>query len=197
MRGIAHDLERARRAAASRPLRAWAVLSLAVAAVLGAGVWGLSVSRGGRGGEPAAVGDAVAVSGGTLRVLRVADQAIDTSMPMSGPGMSMSTPGAALPDTPAGFRRVAIELLLAADEGAAIRLESRDFRVTTTRSGVLAPIAERSRTTFVAPGTAVSRSLVFQVPAESKTLTLSVRDGERPIVLNLRAGRRERPGHSH
>lgn len=165
------------------------ILALAVAAAMGVGIWGLTASRGADGPRPAAVGYAVAIPGGLVRVVRVQDVNY-TMLPMTGPGMNMSAAHGGMLKIPKGYRRLAVEVLLYADESP-LEFRARDFRV-----GSVGPLSGVGRT-VVPPGVAVSRSLEFQVPEAAKELTMAVRDARRPILLALPSVRPGKSGHSH
>jgi hypothetical protein len=170
------------------------LLGLAVTAAIGVGIWGLAAPRGAHQPLPAAVGEAVSVPGGLIRVVRVQD--VEYKMlPMTGPGMNMSAAHGGMPKIPKGYRRVAVEVLLYADSSS-LEFRAPDFRVGRGDRKGVGPVGGFRREAVPA-GVAVSQSLEFQVPETARELVLDVRGAERPILLGVPAGSRGHQHHDH
>lgn len=176
-----------------RPLIAGAVLFVATLAVLATGGWGLLASLASP-APPAAVGDTVEVPGGFLRV----DDATPEHMaPMKmnkfgASGMSMQSTGMDM--APEGFRRFTVDVSLAAPEGQSFGYAAKDFTLSGDKMDETGPLRHQLEAGTLAPGTATSGALVFQVPDEARNLMLTFGDGRQPVALDLKPGE---GGHGH
>jgi hypothetical protein len=177
-----------RRALAAVPLAA------AVAALVGAGVWGGALDRSGP-EPPAAVGTPVALDGAALRVDQVLDRTL-ANMPMSGPGMQMGGGnmgmGPGIEHVPEGFRRFTAELTIRAEAGG-FRIDPNAFRAGPPGGRAVAPFSAQVPMRDVPAGSAVSLSVSFQVPEGLRTALLTYPGIDRPVRLALRPG----PAYAH
>jgi hypothetical protein len=177
------------------------LLALFVVAVLAAGGWGLSGTLATE-SPPARVGEAVQVPGGLMSV----DRAYPWHMaPMqmgkfANAGMNMSGPSN-MDMPPEGQRRLNVEFTLRADSGAGLSYSSEDFRISGEGMKETGPYQSKLGTGTVPAGSAVSGSMVFQVPEEASKLMLGFGDGGRKVALDLKPvtesnGHLEGAGHS-
>ena len=167
------------------------ILALAVLAALAAGGWGVVSSLAGE-APPARIGEDVEVPGGILRVEKVTPEhmAPMQSSKFSAGGMNMSSTGMDM--APDGYRRFAVEVTLVSQGG--LEYAPEDFRISGKGVKDHEPIRSQLGTDAVPDGSAVSGSLIFQAPEESKGLMLEF-DGGRAVALDLPAQKGE--GHGH
>ena len=178
-----------------RPLLAGVLLAVAVVAVLAAGGWGL-FSALGAGQPPARMGEAVEASGGLVRVDDVTPEHMTPMQPekFAQSGMNMSSMGMDM--APKGQRRFAVGVTLSGGEGANLRYSPEDFRITGEGlEEETGPIRHRLAAGTLGKGSAISGTLVFEVPEEAEGLELSF-DGGRPVSLDLPPVE-EGEGHGH
>jgi hypothetical protein len=111
-------------------------------------------------------------------------------------GMSMSSMGMDM--APEGSRRFAVEVTLAAERGN-LSYSPRDFRLTAAGMKKEAtPIRHQLEGGTIPVGSAVSGSLVFQVPEDVRALRLSFGDGGgQRVALDLDESATEGNAHSH
>jgi hypothetical protein len=159
------------------------ILSLLAAATILLGAWGV-VSSFGEGPAPAAPGEEVAVGDGFLRVDSVTPERMAPmqSGKFAANGMSMSAMGMDM--APEGKKRVSVEVTLAGGEEESLAYSPEDFRVSGEGFEPSAPIRHKLEAGEVPAGSAVSGSLVFEVPEESENLLVEF-DGGRPVALDL------------
>lgn len=168
----------------SRNRVAGLLLFVALLAALAAAGWGVLSSLGDRDEVPARVGEPVAVSGGVLSVDSVAPESM-APMQMgkfSASGMNMS--GAGMDMAPEGQRRFTVEVTLAAGEASSLAYSADDFRISGDGLEVSGPYRDQLAGESLSPESAVSGTLVFQVPDKAKNLMLSFDDG-RQVALDL------------
>jgi hypothetical protein len=164
------------------------LITLLTLTVLAAGAWGLSSALGAEAPTPTArIGEPVAVPGGFLLVDKVTPEhmAAMRSGKFAASGMNMS--GMGMDMAPEGTRRFAVDITLAA-EGGDLSYSPEDFRVTGEEMKKEAhPIRHRLGASTIPAGSAVSGSLVFQVPEAAKELVLSLGDagGRQQVALDL------------
>jgi len=186
----------ARRLPAQRTF-AWAALAGLVSAVLVAGWWGITADRGSHEEQSAAIGEAVAIPGGLVRVDRATYEA-SMSMATSGPGMSMpmsSAPGTALPEPKKGYRRLNVDVTLYAKSPAGLRFRPESFRVGAPGGKASGLVGIDRGPSRLPGGTALSRNLAFDVPSSARNVVLTVAGAEKPIQLVL--GPAPSGGHGH
>lgn len=168
------------------------LLALAVSATLLVGGWGV-ISSLAAGAPPARIGEAAEVPGGILRVEEVTPENM-APMQMgkfANKGMSMS---GNIPDmTPDGQRRFNVDITLASAESGVLSYSMEDFRLTGEGMKATGPLRSKIGSGKIPAGSAVSNTLVFQVPEKAKDLTLSF-GGGRPVALDLPASK---DGGSH
>lgn len=166
------------------------LLALAVVAAVVAGGWGVVSSL--AGAPPARIGEAAEVPGGILRVDRVTPEHM-APMQMKNfakKGMSMS---GMVPDmTPKGQRRFNVDVTLAAEKGG-LGYSEDQFRLTGEGVKETGPLRSKLGSGQIPAGSAISNTLVFQVPEKADNLVLSF-DGGRRIALDLPASK---GGNSH
>lgn len=132
----------------------------------------------------AAPGDDVALPGGRMRVEAVIPEQL---APMNHErfarlGMAMS---AMVPDsTPEGQRTFTVLLSLVGQGPDGLDVRAERFSVSAPGLGPIAPLRSDMGTTTVPPGSGMTGTLVFRVPADAETLSLRY-DGAYPIVLQL------------
>ena len=162
-------------------------LFAALAAVLFAGGWGLMGSLAAE-GPAAPLGEAVAVSGGTFSVDRVAPEHM-APMKMGGfakQGMNMAMPKN-MDMPPEGMERLTVDVTLAAGENADLRFSEEDFRLGGEGMGEVGPHRSALASGTVPAGAAVSGTMTFQVPKEATELVLGF-GGGRPVALDDGSG---------
>lgn len=178
---------------ASRARLASLAISILAAATILAGAWGV-VHSFGEGPSPARIGESVGASGGSFRV----DSATPEHMvPMqsgkfAASGMSMSAMGMDM--APEGRKRVSVEVTLAGGEEESLSYSPDDFRVSGEGFEPSAPIRNQLQAQEIPAGSAVSGSLVFEVPEKAEELLVEFDDG-RPVALDL--SKAENPGDAH
>jgi hypothetical protein len=177
------------------------LLVLFVVAVLAAGGWGLFGSLATE-SPPARLGEAVQVPGGLMSV----DRAYPWHMaPMqmgkfANAGMNMG--GSTNMDMPPeGQRRLNVAFTLRAEAGAGLSYSSEDFRISGEEMKETGPYQSKLEAGAVPAGSALSGSLIYQVPEEARNLMLSFGDGGRKVALDLKPvtesnGHLEGAGHS-
>lgn len=150
----------------------WQVALLAVVAsgALSAGVWGLLVPRHSSATGGAAVAT-VSLPDGTLRVHGLVDKQVGQTMP----GMGVTE------DVPVGLRRFAVTVTLGATRGRTLTYSRRDFTVFGPGVKPVSPVSGQFEQGSLVPGQAISGSLTFDVPDDSRSLSL--RFGSAPAVL--------------
>ena len=173
------------------------LLVLVTVLAAAAGVWGVLAPRTGHEPRtPAAVGQAVEVPGGLLRVERVIAEHMapmnnakfaKAGMNMSGMGMDMAPPG---------FRRFTVQVAFAGQARDGMRYTAEKFKVSgpgvNPPSG---PLRHKLIEGALAPGSMASGSLLFQVPENARDLILAYEGGKQPVALGVPAG--ESNDHSH
>jgi len=173
------------------------LLAVLTLAVLAAGGWGV-ISSLNTEASPARVGEAVGIPGGLLRVDQVTSEhmAPMQSKKFAASGMSMSSMGMDM--APEGSRRFAVEVTLAAERGN-LSYSPKDFRISAAGMKKEAtPIRHQLEGGTIPVGSAVSGSLVFQVPEDVRALRLSFGDGGgQRVALDLDESATEGNGHSH
>ncbi len=173
------------------------LLAVLTLAVLAAGGWGV-ISSLNTEASPARVGEAVGISGGLLRVEQVTSEhmAPMQSKKFAASGMGMSSMGMDM--APEGSRRFAVDVTLAAERGN-LSYSPKDFRLTAAGMKKEAtPIRHQLGSGTIPVGSAVSGSLVFQVPEDVRALRLSFGDGGgQSVALDLEESATEGNGHSH
>lgn len=177
-----------------RSLVGASILALAVLAALVAGGWGVVSSLSAE-APPARLGEDVEVPGGVLRVEKVTPEHMVPmqSSKFSAGGMNMSSTGMDM--APEGYKRFVVVVTLAG-RGGELAHSPEDFRLSGPGVKDHAPIRSQLLAGAVPEGSAVSGSLVFQAPEESKGLTLRFDDG-RSIALDLPADEGGEEGHAH
>ena len=164
-----------------------ALLVLATVAALAFGIWGLSSSVA-TGPAPARMGETVEVPGGAVRVDGVAPERMapmqmkkfaEKGMNMSGMGVDM---------TPKGFRRFSADVTLVGQGSGGLAYSEERFRLTGEGTKETKPLRSTLEPGTVSQGSAVSGTIVFQVPEEAKGLRLSF-DGGTPVALDLKPGK--------
>lgn len=160
------------------------LLLVAVAATFVVGGWGALVSLSAK-ELPAGVGEAVEVPRGVLQVDKVTPEHM-APMQMdkfAKKGMNMS--GMVADMTPEGQRRLNVDVTLAAKENTSLAYSEKQFRLTGEGMDETGPLRSKLGSGSVPPGSAVSGTLVLQVPEEASKLMLSF-DGGRPVALDLK-----------
>lgn len=106
-------------------------------------------------------------------------------------------------DVPVGMRRFAVNVSLGATEDEPLRYTLRDFTVFGPGVKPVVPVDGQLRGTTLAPGTAASGSLSFDVPKEVTSLSLRFRDTKAVALPTLPAvaegghgGHGEAPAHA-
>lgn len=172
-------------------------LALAVVATLGIGVWATIAPQ--IGVDPivsARLGEPVAVSGGFLRVDRItpesmapmnADKFAGSGMSMSGMGMDMA---------PKGYRRFTAEVTLVGQASNGLPFSAEQFQLVAPGLAPVGPHRSNLPAGVVPRGSAVSGTLVFQVPETARELALRFGDARQMIALDLGASP-EHGGHAH
>ncbi len=159
---------------AARLLRAL-VVAVPAAAVIAAGVWGLTAPRGGtdeHADAAAAVGAWVEAPGGFYRVDAVGDRALAHKMI----GMD--------PDpVPKGFRRLGVDVTLAGESSAGLDVGPDRFAVVGAAMKPAGPIRARLDDGLLAQGSQISGSLVFEVPEKAADLQLRFEGGSHGVAL--------------
>lgn len=158
------------RAGLLRGWRQWVLLAVVTTGMVSAGVWGFLVPR-----QPSATGDAalttVSLPDGTLRVHGLVDKQVGQAMPGMG----------ATDDVPPGLRRFAVTVTLGATRGRPLTYSRRQFTVFGPGVKPVAPVTGQLEQGSLLPGQAISGSLTFDVPDDSRSLSL--RFGGAPAVL--------------
>jgi hypothetical protein len=175
------------------------LLAVLTLAVLAAGGWGLLSSLSAEVPSRAArVGEPVKVPGGSMLVGSVTPEhmAPMQSKKFAASGMSMSSMGMDM--APEGSRRFAVEVTLAAERDN-LSYSPRDFRLTAAGMKKEAtPIRHQLEGGTIPVGSAVSGSLVFQVPEDVRALRLGFGDGGgQRVALDLDESATEGNAHSH
>lgn len=134
---------------------------------------------------PAHVGESVLVPGGTLRVDQVT---LERMVPVqldkfAGSGMSMS--GMGMDMAPEGYRRFTVQFTVVGRENGGLRLSADDFRMSGEGMWEAGPLRDQLGDGLVPRGSALSGSLLFQVPERADGLVLRFRGGQQPIALEL------------
>ncbi len=166
--------------------------ALTVLAAFAAAGWGVIYSSLNT-APPARVGETVEVQGGLLRVDSVSPEHMapmqmgkfaQSGMPgMSSMGMDMA---------PEGQKRFVVDVTLGADNGE-LSYSPEDFRISGEGVEQSAPIRAELDSGTIPAGSAISGSLVFQVPEETKELLLGFGDEGQKVALTLD----ESDAHSH
>ena len=174
------------------PLAGALILLVALAAVA-AGGWGMLSSLAAE-AAPARIGEAVEVPGGLLRVDAVTPEymAPMQSDKFAASGMSMSAMGMDM--APEGKRRIAVDVSLAAEKSG-LPYSPERFRIAGEGMEETGPIRDQLGAGAVPLVSAISGTLIFQVPEDAKELELRFADG-RPVALDLPAAE-EGDDHSH
>ena len=174
-----------------RALLGGLILAVAVAAALAAGGWGAISSLTGE-APPARVGESVTVPGGVFRVEGVTPEHMaPMKMGKFGQqGMNMAMPNMDM--APDGYERFSVNLTLQA-QGANLDYAPEDFRLSGEGVEDHQPIRSQLGEGTVPDGSAVSGSLVFQAPEDTKDLKLEFKGG-RLIALDAPPGK---GGHGH
>jgi Domain of unknown function (DUF4352) len=163
-----------------------------VAALAAAG-WGVIYSLLNTEAPPARVGEPVEVPGGLVRVDSLAPEHM-ASMQMgkfAKAGMGgMSSMGMDM--APEGQRRFVVDVTLGAKDGD-LSYSPEDFSISGEGVKHSAPIRDQLDSGTLPAGSAISGSLVFQVPEETTKLMLGFGDEGQKVALNLN----ESDAHSH
>ncbi len=179
----------------SRGWRQVALLAVAVAGMFGAGVWGLLVPRNSSSTTGVSSVATVSLPDGTLRVHGLVDKQVGQTMPGMG----------ATEDVPAGLRRFAVTITLGATRGRPLAYSRRGFTVFGPGVKPVSPVSGQLEQGSLLPGQAISGSLTFDVPDDSRSLSL--RFGNAPAVrlpslppplekdLGREHGGKQTPGH--
>ncbi|QIN81022.1 hypothetical protein GBA65_21495 (plasmid) [Rubrobacter marinus] len=170
-----------------------ALLVLATVAALAFGVWGFSSSLA-AGPAPASVGEDVEVPGGLMRVDGVTPEHM-APMQMdkfAKKGMNMS--GMVSDMTPKGYRRFSVDFTLVGQGSAGLDYSVDRFRATGEGTKETKPLRGELEPGTVPQGSAVSGTMIFQVPEEAKGLKLSFGGGT-PVALDLEPGSSEAGDH--
>lgn len=169
------------------------LLFAALLAALAIAGWGVYSSVGNQDEIPARIGEPVAVSGGAMTVDSVAPESMAPmqASKFSASGMNMS--GMGMDMAPEGKRRFTVETTLAAGADSGLAYSADDFRVSGSGLGSVAPLRDQLEGESLSAGSAVSGTLVFQVPDEANDLMLSYEGGQ-PVALDLGPGG---GGHGH
>lgn len=171
------------------------LLALAVSATLLVGGWGV-ISSLAAGAPPAQIGEAAEAPGGVVRVDRVTPEHM-APMQMKNfakKGMSMS---GMVPDmTPKGQRRFSVDVTLAAEESGGLSYSEDQFRITGEGVKETGPMRSKIGSGKIPAGSAISNTLVFQVPEKADNLVLSF-DGGRRIALDLAPAKKGSSGGGH
>jgi hypothetical protein len=166
--------------------------ALTVLAALAAAGWGVIYSLATE-APPARVGEMVEVPGGLLRVDNVTPEHM-ASMQMgkfAQAGMGgMSSMGMDM--APEGERRFVVDVTLGAQDGD-LSYSPEDFRISGEGVKQGAPIREQLDSGTIPAGSAISGSLVFQVPEETAELVFGFGDEGQKVILNLD----DSDAHSH
>lgn len=175
-----------------RRLIVGALLFVATLATLAIGGWGLVTSVGSQ-APPASIGDAVDVSGGSLRVDDVTPEHMAPMRLKSFGKAGMNMTGTSGMDmAPEGFRRFSVDVTLLAENGD-LKYSPKDFRINGEGTKETAPVRNALTGETIPAGNATSGVLVFQVPDEAKNLMLTFDGSRQPVALDLP----EDDGHSH
>lgn len=153
---------------------------LVIVALLG--VWGLLAPRGDDHAGHPDVGALVAIDGGQMRVEAVRD--VDLSAPMAGPGMAMG-PSSGVPEIPDGFRWVAVDLTVLADDAAMTTIDPDAFRVTGAELGTQLPVDVDAGGSVVPAGAALTRTFFYEVPEDTAELMFWGPGAGDPVMLRL------------
>ena len=125
------------------------------------------------------------VPGGLLRVDRVVPEHM---VPMqhskfADAGMSMSAMGMDMP--PAGSRRFTVEVTLVGQASGGLRYTADDFQISGDGVAATGPLRSLLGNGVVPSGSAMSGTLVFQVPETAQQLYLHFAGAAHPVALEL------------
>lgn len=163
-------------------------LVLAVVATLGVGAWGMFGPRiDDRAGTPARLGEVVAVPSGLLRVDRVIAENMVAMQPEKFAQAGMSMSGMGMDMAPSGYRRFTTEVTLVAQARNGLPYSAEQFQVYAPGLAPVGPYRHKLLGGVVPQGSAITGTLVFQVPETASGLMLRFRDGRQPIALDLGA----------
>lgn len=151
---------------------------IGVAVVLVAGYWGLFVDRGGleASAGPVAVGQVVAIPAGAMRVERVTPWTSGSHV-MAGSGIPAGD------QVPKGKRRVLVEVTLLADKGSRLAYRPGAFAVTAPGLKATRPNWGTPGLETIAPTAQATVTLVFQVPAKTTGLVMSLQGADEAVRL--------------
>jgi len=163
-----------------------------VAALAAAG-WGVIYSLLNTEAPPARVGETVEVPGGLVRVDSVSPEHMASMQVgkfaqagmagMSSMGMDMA---------PEGQRRFVVDVTLGTKDGD-LSYSPEDFNISGEGVKKSAPIRDQLDSGTIPAGSAISGTLVFEVPEETTKLMLSFGDDGQKVALNLN----DSGAHSH
>ncbi|MDQ4084764.1 MAG: DUF4352 domain-containing protein, partial [Actinomycetota bacterium] len=148
-----------------------ALLLLAAVVVVAGGVWGMLAPRDSH-HDRVGQGAVADVENGVMRVDGLADKTVGHAMA----GMDMPD------EVPAGMRRFAVNVSLAATGDDALTYSRRDFLVSGPGVKPVVPVRGDFEAGSVTAGSALSGTLTFDVPEEASVLRLSFQGGD-PILL--------------
>lgn len=166
------DGARAAQATPSQRLLGLLLLSAAVALVVGAGAWGLSVPRDDSHDVAPLPVATVELADGTVRIDGLVDKQVGHLMP----GMASTN------DAPAGMRRFSVNVTLAARSGAAFAYSAADFAVSGEGTAAAGPVDAQLGDGSLPAGRALTGTLTFDVPEKATRLLLQFRQ-TRPVAL--------------
>jgi hypothetical protein len=98
-------------------------------------------------------------------------------------------PASMMPDPiPDGFQRFSVDVTVYADEGAAASYDARRIRVTDPKGRSSAPVRGTLGSGTIPAGGQVRGSVLFQLPAEVRTVSMSVVGDAGRIRVRIPAG---------
>jgi hypothetical protein len=109
-------------------------------------------------------------------------------------GMSMAAMGMDM--APEGFRRFTVDFTLASQARSGLHYSADTFRLKGMDMPEIGPLRFQLGNGFVPHGTAVSGSLLFQVPEAANHLELHFDGAARSIAINLEPGTEVNHDHS-
>ena len=154
----------------------WAVAG-GVLAVLATGLWSLSAVPGAV--SPAGPGE-LGLVGGVVRV----DAVVSAARPQQAmPGMGADNDPVAEDE-----RRVSVDVTLRADEDSTLEYVAQRFRLTPDGGAAQAPHKLMLAGEELPPGTALSGTLIFDVPKDARSATLAYDESSTDVTLPAETG---------
>lgn len=155
----------------------------AIGSILAAGVF----TRSAEPEPPARIGETIQIPGGLLRVDGIKPEVMNHNMMQMSTTMGMDM-------APEGYRRFTVSVSLIGQARSGLHYAADQFRISG--DGVDKPTAIRYAlgNGVVPVGSAMSGTLLFQVPDTSQHLLLTYGDGNQAIALDLAESG---PGHDH